>query len=162
MEGLVIREGRTADLDEVLRLWVQMVDYHAALDARLRMRTDAEGLEGMRGYLESCLESPESRLFVAEIAERPGLVGYLLAHIRPISPLVIPPTCGHISDLCVDEPFRRQGIGRELVRAAWDWFRERGQTQLRLSVAAANAAGQAFWRAMGFQELMLQMTMDLG
>ncbi|MGC8873515.1 MAG: GNAT family N-acetyltransferase [Chloroflexia bacterium] len=161
MEGLVIRQGRTADLDEVLRLWVQMVDYHARLDSRLRMRTDAEGLEGMRAYLESCLESDDSRLFVAEAAEHPGLVGYLLAHIRAISPLAIPPTCGYISDLCVDEPMRRQGVGRELVRVAQDWFRKQGQTQLRLSVAAANAAGQAFWRAIGFQELMLQMTVDL-
>lgn len=161
MERLVIRQGRATDLEEVLRLWVQMVDYHAALDPRLRMRTDAEGLEGMRAYLQSCLASEDSRLFVAEVADRPGLVGYLLAHIRPISPLVIPPTCGHISDLCVDEPLRRQGIGRELVRAARDWFQERGQTQIRLSVAASNAAGQAFWRAMGFEELMLQMAASL-
>jgi ribosomal protein S18 acetylase RimI-like enzyme len=161
MEGLVIRQGRPDDLQEVLRLWVQMVDAHAALDARLRMRTDAEGQEGMRTYLQGCLEGGDSRLFVAEVVGHPGLAGYLLGYIRPISPLVVPPTCGYITDLCVDEPLRRQGIGRELFRAAREWFLERGQTQVRLSVAAANAVGQAFWRAMGFQELMLQMAMEL-
>jgi len=157
MEGLVVREGREEDLEEVLRLWVQMVDWHAALDPRLRMRTDAEGLESMR----TLLGSADSRLFVAEVAGVEGLVGYLMAHIRPISPISFPPTCGHVSDICVDEWVRRQGAGQALFLAARQWFRERGQTMVRLSVATANPASQAFWRAMEASEQMLVMTIDL-
>lgn len=161
MEGLIIREARAEDLEEVLRLWVQMVDFHADRDPGLRMRTDPQSLESMRTYLLSGISSPDSRLLVAEIPYAPGLAGFLFAHIRTISPLAIPPTAGVISDICVDDHLRRHGIGRDLVLAARDWLRERGQALIRLNVATANPVSQAFWRAMGGTELMLLMQIGI-
>jgi len=161
MEGLVIREGREEDLQSVLRLWLQMADLHSTLDPRLRVRTDAEGQEGMRSHLRTLLGSADSRLFVAEVAGVEGLAGYLMAHIRTVSPIACPPTCGHVGDICVDERLRRGGIGRALLQAAREWFRERGQTVARLSVAVSNPVSQAFWRAMGATELMLLMSMEV-
>lgn len=161
MPELVVREGRPEDLDEVLRLWVQMVEFHADLDPSLRMRTDAEGQESMRLFLQACLENPDSRLFVAEVAGREGLAGFLLAHIRTISPIALPPTTGYISDICVEEELRRQGIGRALYLAAREWFREHGQSIIRLNAATANPVSQAFWRAMGAVEQMVVMRIEL-
>ncbi len=161
MEGLVIREARPEDLEEVLRLWLQMVEFHGDLDPSLRMRTDAEALESARTYLRAGLEHPDSRLFVAEVAGAAGLAGFLLAHVRPVSPLALPPTCGTISDICVDERLRRQGAGRQLFLAARDWLGQRGQTVIRLNVATANPAGQAFWRTMGAAEQMVLMRIEL-
>lgn len=161
MEGLVIRTGRQEDLVEVLRLWQQAVEFHTACDPSLAMRCDAEAQESMRTYLQTNLDNPDGRLFVAEVAGVGGLVGYLLAQVRTISPLAIPPTCGVISDICVEEQWRRQGIGRELFYAARDWFRERGQTLIRLHVATANPISQAFWRAMGGVEQMVLMRITI-
>jgi ribosomal protein S18 acetylase RimI-like enzyme len=161
MEGLVVREARPEDLEELLRLWLQMVELHGDLDPSLRMRTDAEALESARTYLRAGLESPDSKLFVAEVAGMAGLVGFLLAHVRPISPLALPPSCGSISDICVDERLRRQGAGRQLFLAAREWFQGRGQTVIRLHVATANPAGQSFWRAMGGTEQMVLMRVEL-
>ncbi len=161
MEGLIVRAARPDDLDEILRLWLQMVELHTEVDPALRMRTDAEALESMRTYLRAGLESPDSRLLVAETPDVPGLAGFLFAHIRTISPLAVPPTAGFVSDICVDDRLRRRGIGRELFLAARDWFRERGQAMIRLNVAAANPVSQSFWRAMGTREVMLLMQADL-
>jgi ribosomal protein S18 acetylase RimI-like enzyme len=161
MEGLIVREARSEDTEEVLRLWVEMVEFHADQDPALRMRTDPEALEGMRTYLRTGLENPDGRFLVAEIPDAPGLAGFLFAHIRTISPLAVPPTAGFISDICVDDHLRRHGIGRELFLAARDWFRECGQTIIRLNVATANPTSQAFWRAMGVREVMLLMQADL-
>jgi ribosomal protein S18 acetylase RimI-like enzyme len=157
MEGLIVRAARTDDLDEILRLWVQMVEFHAERDAALRMHTDAEAQESMRTYLRAGIENPDCRLLVAEIPQVPGLVGFLFAHIRTISPLAEPPTAGFVSDVCVDDHLRRHRIGRELFCTARDWFRERGQTIVRLNVATTNPVSQSFWRAMGMRELMLLM-----
>ena len=41
-----------------------------------------------------------------------------------------------------------------LVDAALDWLRERGAARVEIQVAAGNREGQAFWRAMGFGDLM--------
>ncbi len=161
MEGLVVRTARPEDLDEILRLWVQMVEFHADRDAALCMRTDAEALESMRTYFRAGLESPDGRLLVAEVAHAEGLAGFLFAHIRTISPLAIPPTAGFISDICVDGGWRRHGIGRELFLAARDWFRECGQKAIRLNVATANPTAQTFWRAMGAAELMVLMRIEI-
>lgn len=160
MKGWIVRDARMEDLDEVLRLWVQMARFHSELDPRLGMRTDAEGQASMRSYLQSRLESPDSRLFVAEGPDGRGLAGYLLAHIRAVSPIAIPTTAGYVSDICVDERARRQGIGRTLFLAAKAWFKERGQSVIRLNVAAANPASRAFWRKMGASELMILMAIE--
>ena len=161
MEGLVIRTARPEDLEEVLRLWQQMVEFHAACDPSLAMRTDAEAVESMRTYLQASLESPDGLLLVAEVAGIGGLVGYLLGHVRSVAPMAIPPTCGVISDICVEESLRQRGIGRELFCAARDWFRERGQTLVRLHAATANPVSQAFWRAMGGVEQMVLMRIEI-
>ncbi len=157
----VVRKGRPEDLDDVLRLWMQMGEFHATLDSSLRMRTDTEGQESMRLFLQASLESPDSCLLVAEVAGRAGLAGFLLAHVRTASPIALPPTTGYISDICVEESLRRQGIGRALYRAAQEWFREHGQSVIRLNVATANPVSQAFWRAMGAVEQMVVMRIEL-
>jgi ribosomal protein S18 acetylase RimI-like enzyme len=161
MEGLIVRAARVDDLDEILHLWVQMVEFHMERDPALRMRTDAEALESMHTYLRAGLENPDSRLLVAEIPHAPGLAGFLFVHIRTVSPLAVPSTAGFVSDICVDNHLRRHGIGRELFLAARDWFRERGQAIVRLNVASTNPVSQAFWRAMGMQELMLVMQAEI-
>ena len=49
---------------------------------------------------------------------------------------------------------RRQGIGRRLVAEALDWIRGRGVARVEIQVATGNREGQAFWRAIGFADLM--------
>ena len=59
-----------------------------------------------------------------------------------------------ISDLWVDPEARRRGIGRALVDASLAWVRQRGVVRVSVRVAVANAEGQAFWRALGFDDLL--------
>ena len=59
-----------------------------------------------------------------------------------------------ITDVGVRPTHRRQGIARQLVAAAFDWIRDRGVERVELQVANGNVEGQAFWRALGFSDLM--------
>lgn len=161
MEGLITREGREEDLDEVLRLWAQMVEFHADLDPSLAMRTDAEALEGVRAFFRACLDSPDSRFFVAEAVGVSGLLGFVLAHVRSSTPIALPPFYGFISDICVDKAFRRQGIGERLYLAARELFQQRQLPLIRVNVAAANPVSQSFWRAMGGSDQMILLGIDI-
>ena len=64
---------------------------------------------------------------------------------------------GTLVDLFVAEPARRQGVGGALVAEAMRWFRAQGVTDVNLGVMAANDAGRAFWRRMGFGEYRILM-----
>jgi len=49
---------------------------------------------------------------------------------------------------------RRRGIGRALAVAATDWVRGCGVQRIEVQVASRNVEGQAFWRALGYGDLM--------
>jgi GNAT superfamily N-acetyltransferase len=44
-----------------------------------------------------------------------------------------------------------KGLGREAADALADWYRERGETRLRLGVDDGNDAAAGFWRALGYR-----------
>jgi ribosomal protein S18 acetylase RimI-like enzyme len=44
-----------------------------------------------------------------------------------------------------------KGLGREAADALADWYRERGETRLRLGVDAGNDPAAGFWRALGYR-----------
>jgi len=56
-----------------------------------------------------------------------------------------------LESVVVDAEFRRRGVGRLLCEAVLGWARERGATQIRLEVRAANHAAQGLYRGLGFQ-----------
>jgi hypothetical protein len=52
----------------------------------------------------------------------------------------------------VDETL--QASTNVLAAAALDWTAERGVDRVEVRVASGNAEGQAFWRGLGFDDLM--------
>ncbi len=60
---------------------------------------------------------------------------------------------GHIDDLSVDPRFRRNGVGRELLKFGDQWAKERGLKKLKLSTQQTNAAALGAYRSAGFHEI---------
>lgn len=60
----------------------------------------------------------------------------------------------HVKELniAVHPSYRRQGIGRQLIEAAWHMARRAGVAKLRLRVLSCNPGALAFYQACGFQE----------
>jgi RimJ/RimL family protein N-acetyltransferase len=46
-----------------------------------------------------------------------------------------------------------QGLGREAAQALADWYRDRGESRLRLGVDDGNERAAAFWQALGYQRV---------
>jgi GNAT superfamily N-acetyltransferase len=57
---------------------------------------------------------------------------------------------GEIEQLYVRPEARRSGAGRALAQAALAWLAERGAPRVEVAVSERNAAGRAFWAALGF------------
>ena len=68
--------------------------------------------------------------------------------------------CGFVHDVYVDERARRQGAGRELLRAAIAWAHSKGRSQVVLWSKSQNDAAQRLFAAEGFRSTMIEMTRD--
>jgi ribosomal protein S18 acetylase RimI-like enzyme len=67
---------------------------------------------------------------------------------------------GTISHLAVAPPFRRTGVGQELVAAAYAAFQSMGIHRLFLFVHVSNAAGVGFWKSLGFSPVSGETTLE--
>ena len=64
-------------------------------------------------------------------------------------------------DIFVDEHARREGAGAQLLRAAVDWIRSQGRTQVVLWTKTKNDHAQDLFAKLGFRHTMTEMTLDV-
>ena len=69
---------------------------------------------------------------------------------------------GFIKGLYVDTSYRRQGVGKQLVNAAMDWFKDNQCKRVQLEVLQENEEVQAFYRKhWNFEPRWTVMTTDV-
>jgi len=133
-----IAELAAGDIAEALELW-----------------TASEGV-GLRGA-----DEPEA--LARYLARNPGLSLAARDGGRMVGAVL----CGHdgrrgyLHHLAVAASHRRRGIGRALVERCVDGLRREGIAKCHLMVYHHNAAGQAFWRSIGWHardDLLLMST----
>ncbi|PYM08792.1 MAG: N-acetyltransferase [Candidatus Rokuibacteriota bacterium] len=133
-----------------------MRQHHASNPHRFILTDRPEA--GYGRFLVSRLSDPDCLVLVAELSNE--IVGYVFAEIEPTSWRDLRGPCGFIHDVYVHERVRRQGTGRELVRAAIAWVRSRGMSQVVLWRKSGNDAAQRLFAKLGFRETMIEMTLD--
>jgi len=148
-----IRRAQPADLDQLSTLWKELADFHAVLDPKFALASNAK--ERWRENMAPLLEDDNWGIFVAEDNSR--LVGFISGVVRSTPDVFLERQHGHITDAFVTERLRRRGIGEQLYRALAEWFHKRGITVIELNVAVANSIAQAFWRKMGFKDWMTRL-----
>ena len=157
---IVIRPAEERDLPAMLRLWREMMDFHARWDARFRPGRAPDAEDAWTKYLRQ--EIWGSDKWCALVAEQNGdVVGQIMGVLRNPVPVFEPGTYGYVTDIVVDPQVRRRGVGKALFQSLEAWFLERGASHLELQVLEHNPASQAFWRAMGCTDFSDNMWYDL-
>jgi GNAT superfamily N-acetyltransferase len=133
-----IREAKLSDAHPIARLADQLGYASSASQIAQRLRI--------------VLPSPDDAVFVAA-SPASGVVGWLHVAGRQ---LVMSDRDAQIEGLVVDEAWRRQGIGQQLVRAAEHWARERGHSSVRVRSNVVRGAAHHFYRSAGFVEAKQQ------
>lgn len=158
MPGINVRIASRGDYPEITRLWQQMMRYHEGRDPRFTTVPDAP--KACERYLRSRASSRDSTILVA--AGEGGIVGYSLLTILENPAVFQLRRYGFVAEMCVDEAFRRQGIGRRLWEHAVGWFRRKGIRVVQLNVASVNEEGRRFWQAVGCREYLQVLWYDIG
>ncbi len=154
-----VRPAVRADVDAILPLLLQLADNGFTVDARYRLRGHRRAL--LRAHV---LESWFGRFLPFPpcwVAEQAGIiVGMVSGEPLQVHPVLDQPPTAGISDLWVEPGFRRRGVGRELV----DTFREAasraGYPRVELTTLARDGQALAFWRAMGFEDLRVTLSVE--
>jgi aminoglycoside 6'-N-acetyltransferase I len=90
------------------------------------------------------------------VAEAPGgeIVGFIEAGLRSCADgCGMSRPVGYVEGWYVAENYRRAGIGLALLRAAEDWAREQGCTEMASDALLDNVLSQDVHRAAGFTEV---------
>lgn len=135
-----------------------LMRHHHSADPRRFLSVD-DAQTGYGQYLISQISNPNSVVMVAEQAG--SVVGYVYADIETTSWRDLRGPCGFVHDVYVDESARQKGIGRDLMRAALDWIRSRGRSQVVLWTKTRNDHAQHLFAELGFRPTMTEMTLDM-
>jgi len=152
-----LRAAVASDEPALGRMGAALMRQHHASDPRRFLLTDRPE-DGYGRFLVSQLADSDTLIRVAEHAGE--LVGYVFASIEPTSWRDLRGPCGFIHDVYVESSARRQGTGRDLLRAAMDWIHSRGMTQVVLWSKSSNDGAQRLFAQMGFRDTMVEMTRD--
>ncbi|NIN67410.1 MAG: GNAT family N-acetyltransferase [Anaerolineae bacterium] len=152
-----VRGARSGDADSVLSLWEEMMDYHAPIDERLRV--GANWRRHVARATWQWLTRSRTRLLVAEVGD--DVVGFAVGGLVDSGLGLKPGLYGHIAHMCVNEQWRRRGVGRQLFASLRDSFVEWGVSSIHVYVSQFNSVSQHFWRSLGFEEYIERLWCDL-
>ncbi|MBQ9079466.1 MAG: GNAT family N-acetyltransferase [Clostridia bacterium] len=103
----------------------------------------------------------EKPIFVADTGE--DVAGYVFCQLkRPHNPVMRDYLNIYIDDLCVDDKYRRLGIGKALFGRVKQLAAELGAYNIDLNVWAFNEPAIAFYRSLGMQPERIYMELITG
>ncbi len=150
--SLKIRLYEPGDLEGLKRITVEAFD-GIAIDQRVE-----EQLGVLHGHdwrwrkarhLDEDVEANAPGVFVAEEAAK--ILGYITTRIERESGK------GRIPNLAVIPEARGQGLGRQLIEYALDYFRREGMSYAMIETMAYNEVGNHLYPACGFIEIGRQV-----
>jgi len=147
-----IRRATRDDLDDILPL---MAAFNANEDIVWRPESMVPALRRLLG------ESSLGMSLVAHDRATGEIAGYGLATFGYDVEFAGPDA--FITELFVDEAFRRLGVGQDLLDALIDQLTERGTHAVHLMVRPENERARALYQGRGFKDIpRLLMTKSLG
>lgn len=157
MAGFIIRKAEPHDLEAVGNLLRQVLKLHHERRPDLfnevgRKYTDEE--------LLAIFANSETPVFVYD--KDGAVLGYIFCELRHKSSgsLRTLDTL-FIDDLCVNEEFRGQHIGKALFEYAKEYAREKGCYNVTLHVWECNPGAKAFYESLGMAPQYISMEMIL-
>ncbi len=145
-----VREATQHDIDRVVELWAEMVDFHARYDPRYLRKDGSE--EGFADHLRRELGEADSLLLVAEIDGE--VVGFLNGELLEYPPCFEHRSYGFIDNMAVSPRWQRGGLGRALLEKGMAWFSAKGVSTVEGRVLMSNPVAMEFWQKTGFEPYM--------
>ncbi len=141
-----IRRAKKEDIARLLELLSQVLEIHAKLRPDLFMSGTTKYNQEQ---LEEMINNDTKPIYVAIINDY--VVGYAMCQIRVPTSNMYPIKVFHLDDLCVDEKYRKQGIGKALYQKVVETAKENNCYGITLNVWPGNESAIKFYEKMGLK-----------
>lgn len=151
MNPVSVRLYRPDDLEAIKRLTIDCfagVTIEENLEAALGILNGHDWRWRKARHLDEDAAANPAGIFVAEAQNQ--IVGYITTRIDREAGK------GRIPNLAVAAELRGQGLGRQLIERALEYFRAEGLVYAVIETMAQNAVGQHLYPACGFVEIARQ------
>ena len=156
-----IEEARPEHVQAILEQWKALMDIHKKLDADFFDATDLYIEDYSYGISETInAASDEKKVFVALHNE--VVVGYVTIEVVRFSMLMynFDPLCV-IGDIMISEPYRNKGLGKIFIEEAKKIAEKQNVKKLMLNVFGKNKTSYEYFKHLGFEDMMNQMTIQV-
>jgi len=155
-----IQKAAEAEAPQLIEFLRQMLADMAAVGG-YPVATGSEHWANVESEFLDHLQSPDCLHLLVKTATKPHkAVGWALARMTEREPLFEPARVLHIHALYVSPAYRRQGIGRSLLKTLLEWGRKGGCVEAELNVLVGNPA-RALYQGLGFSLFEIEMTRKL-
>ncbi|MHC1696310.1 MAG: N-acetyltransferase family protein [Eubacteriales bacterium] len=153
---MIIRQANIGDIDAINKLF-----YELDTDAIIMQPEHFQRGSRSFDYLSGLINDVKSDFLLAIVDDK--IIGFslLFEKVTANINLLIPCRYAYIQDFIVNEDYRNNGIGSQLMDESKKWAKERGLEYLRLSVFPNNKAAQRFYNRHGMCEQMISMECPL-
>lgn len=162
---VVIREATEDDYEELKELFEQGATIHHEGEPAVIGPPSERPIS--RPYMSRLLSDGNSVVLVADLsgdkASGHRLAGFIHLALQDTNgmPGLAPRVYVLVMDVEVREAARGQGIGHKLMSAGDEWARDRGATQVELSVWEFNQRALALYEKLGYRTIFRQMLKQL-
>lgn len=160
---MTIRPASPDDVPAILPLIARLVEVMQTNDPQ-KYGSDDEAHEMYRGWLRNLIEQGRAVILVADAAghnEPARVIGFIIGTIEREIPIYRLKEFGFLHDLWVEESYRHEGVGRQLVIEAVERFTHLGVKQIRLDVLVGNGPARKLFAACGFRDTVIEMLLPL-
>ncbi len=145
-----VREATPRDLDRIVELWGEHVDFHAECDPRFLRREGSE--PGFAQHMSSQMDKTDYLLLVGEVDG--DVAGFLNGQLLKYPPCFARREHGFIDNIAVSARWQRIGLGTALLEKAMAWFSDKGVTTVEGKVLLSNSVAMGFWQKTRFEPYM--------
>ncbi|HUV71918.1 MAG TPA: GNAT family N-acetyltransferase [Clostridia bacterium] len=154
-----IRKAITEDYAQLCLLFKEVDEIHRrALPDVFRK---VKGPARPKAYFEKIFTDENTVIFVAEEkGDLLGLVHIFIQEVRSV-PILRPRKLAVIDNLVVKKEFRKKGIGKQLMKEAEAWAKNKKASLIELNVWEFNQKARTFYQKIGFETISRKMWKQL-
>lgn len=149
-----IREYKELDTNFLLDATEKLHDYVVALDPLKRLRKMPEYAHSTVDELLETVAKQEGKIYVTEDAGKPiGFIAGFTMHQSKTNLLsVIPSKLGVISDVYIEEAYRDQKLGTQLMQKMEEYLKSRNCDAIWIDIVAFNTNAHHFYNNCGYTD----------